>query len=30
VLRRRTTAWLSGLDSEDVSEVQAADPAARS
>jgi glycerol-3-phosphate dehydrogenase len=30
VLRRRTTAWLSGLDSEDVSEVPAADPAARS
>ena len=30
VLRRRTTAWLSGLDSEHVSEVPAADPAARS
>ena len=30
VLRRRTTAWLSGLDSEDVSEVSTADPAARS
>jgi glycerol-3-phosphate dehydrogenase len=32
VLRRRTTAWLSGagLDSEDGSELDAADPAARS
>ena len=30
VLRRRTTAWLAGLDSGDVSEVPAADPAARS
>ena len=30
VLRRRTTAWLAGLDSEDVSEVSTADPAARS
>jgi glycerol-3-phosphate dehydrogenase len=30
VLRRRTTAWLSGLDSEDVSEVPTADPATRS
>ena len=29
VLRRRTTAWLSGLDSEDVPEVPTADPAAR-
>jgi glycerol-3-phosphate dehydrogenase len=30
ILRRRTTAWLSGLDSRHVSEVHAADPAARS
>jgi glycerol-3-phosphate dehydrogenase len=30
VLRRRTTAWLAGLDSEHVSEASAADPAARS
>jgi glycerol-3-phosphate dehydrogenase len=30
VLRRRTTAWLAGLESEHASEVHAADPAARS
>jgi glycerol-3-phosphate dehydrogenase len=30
VLRRRTTAWLAGVHSEDGSEVHAADPAARS
>jgi glycerol-3-phosphate dehydrogenase len=29
VLRRRTTAWLAGLDSEHASEVYATDPAAR-
>ena len=30
VVRRRTTVWVSGLDSEHVSEVSTADPAARS
>ena len=30
VVRRRTTVWVSGLDSEHVSEVPTADPAARS